>query len=178
MNTLSLFSAIGLLLSTTQLARANVEVVFKESAPKDSFILNNESLCNFQDVLVKIDLSQSTGRLIFDTTASGAGVEVFQPFEISQGKMVLTSANDVNDGDTALSVRIDSIMAGEAVSFTIDVDDTLPKSELGNIRVSGSEIAGGTVTLSIANSENIKATFSSNSTAIIKSQTLCAKTKS
>ena len=83
MNTLSLFSAIGLLLSTTQLARANVEVVFKESAPKDSFILNNESLCNFQDVLVKIDLSQSTGRLIFDTTASGAGVEVFQPFEIS-----------------------------------------------------------------------------------------------
>lgn len=163
-------------LALTQLSYANVEISFRESAPKDSFTLKNLSKCDLQDVLLNIDLSNSAGRLIFDTTAKGAGVEVFQPFEVKQGNMTLTSASTVQDGDTALSVQIDEIKAGETVSFTIDVDDTLAKSELGNIRVSGAEIEGGAVQLSIRNEALVAATFGNTATAIIDLQTTCPTT--
>lgn len=163
-------------LALTQIAYANVEISFRESAPKDSFTLKNLSTCDLQDVFLEIDLSTSAGRLIFDTTANGAGVEVFQPFEVKQGNMTLTSASTVQDGDTALSVQIDQIKASETVSFTIDVDDTLAKSELGNIRVSGAEIEGGAVQLSVQNADQFSATFGNTATAIIDLQTTCPTT--
>jgi hypothetical protein len=164
---------IAATLSAMQLSYANVEIRFRESAPKDIFSLENLSQCDLKDVLLEIDLSNSVGHLIFDTTAAGAGVEVFQPFEVKQGNMVLTSAIQVQDGDTSLSVRIDEIIAGETVSFTIDVDDTLPKSELGNIRVSGAEIRGGAVRLSLLDKDQVTATFGNKATALIDFKTTC-----
>ena len=115
---------------------------FYESAPKDSFVLKNTSECVLEDLVFNVDLSKTAGRLIFDTTSSGAGVEVFQPFEVVNGSLTLVSSAKVNDGDTNLKIKIKRIAPTDSVSFTIDVDDTLAKSALGNIRVADAEIAG------------------------------------
>jgi len=98
---------------------------------------------------MNIDLTRSAGKLIFDTTASGAGVEVFQPFEVRSGEIELISGDKVVDGDRTLAVLIASLKSGESASFTIDVDDTMTNSELGMIRVSKSEISGSEVLVSI-----------------------------
>ena len=76
---------------TGSAAQANVEIKFTESAPKDRFVIENTSKCDLNNMTLEIDLSQSAGRLIFDTTATGAGVEVFQPFEVTEGASLLTS---------------------------------------------------------------------------------------
>ncbi|MEM9604417.1 MAG: hypothetical protein AAGA11_16240 [Pseudomonadota bacterium] len=128
-------------------AHADVSVRFYEGAPKDRFEVRNESGCDLRKVLVSIDLRESAGRLYFDTTGSGAGVEVYQPFESRGADLVLASAETVRDGDTALSVRIDAFASGARASFTIDVDDALTDSALGQIRVADSEMSGARVEL-------------------------------
>ncbi|NEQ55361.1 MAG: hypothetical protein F6K11_35460, partial [Leptolyngbya sp. SIO3F4] len=114
-------------------ANAVVNVEFIESAPKDRFVITNMGSCTLTGLTLELDLSQSAGKLIFDTTATGAGVEVFQPFEVEAGDIV--PLGGVNDGDSKLALQIVSLAPGNRASFTIDVDDTLPRSELGQIRV-------------------------------------------
>lgn len=172
------YTTCAAMLIMSPLSQAHIEIHFQESAPKDIFSLENLSKCTLQNILLEIDLEGSLGRLIFDTTASGAGVEVFQPFEVRQGSMALTSSAQVADGDTALSVRIDQIMAGETVSFTIDVDDTLAIGELGNIRVTGSEIEGATARLKAMSEESLEATFSNNARAILELPLDCSSAES
>lgn len=159
------YTVFSLLLLGAQFAQANIQVDFTESAPKDRFTIKNTGSCNLQDLTLTLDLSNSAGKLIFDTTASGAGVEVFQPFEVRQGDIKLTSAARVNDGDTTLSVSIPGLPAGEAVSFTIDVDDTLPQSELGMIRVTGAEIAQGRFQVKVGAQDPVSAVFNGDSRA-------------
>ena len=158
-------STLVIFLLSMSLAQANVQVDFTESAPKDRFTIKNTGGCALNDLTLMLDLSNSAGKLIFDTTASGAGVEVFQPFEISKGDMKLISALTVNDGDTALSLSIPSLPSGEAVSFTIDVDDTLPQSELGKIRVTGAEIARSRLQVRVGAQKPVSAFFDKNSRA-------------
>lgn len=165
-----------LLMLTAPKSYADIEIRFNEGAPKDIFTLENMSECNLNDVMLEIDLSNSAGKLIFDTTATGAGVQVFQPFEVRHGSMSLSSATEVRDGESGLSVKIDQINAGNSVSFTIDVDDTLPRGELGNIRVSGSEIEGGAVYLSLPDTDRVAANFSKDATATLKVNHLCSTT--
>lgn len=148
-------------------AYADIAVRFIESAPKDKFILHNTSECNLQDVALKIDLSGSEGGLIFDTTAAGKGVEVFQPFEVTKGQITLNSADKVNDGDTQLSLIIKNIEAKQTVSFTIDVDDTLIKSQLGNIRVTGTEITNASVSIVIKGNKILTASFDNQAKALL-----------
>lgn len=128
---------------------ANLQIKFVESAPKDWFAVTNLTNCVLSNVQMNIDLTRSAGKLIFDTTASGAGVEVFQPFEVRSGEIELISGDKVVDGDRTLAVLIASLKSGESASFTIDVDDTMTNSELGMIRVSKSEISGSEVLVSI-----------------------------
>jgi hypothetical protein len=156
---LSMVASVCLL--TGQLAHANVEVTFVESAPKDRFILHNTSQCALND------LSNSVGRLIFDTTATGAGVEVFQPFEVKKGNLKLISASEVKDGDSTLSLSIENIAANDSVSFTIDVDDTLTQSELGNIRVSGSEITNALIEITTKEQQTSVAMFDNKGKALV-----------
>tara|TARA_R110000764_G_scaffold1266_2_gene4922 strand:- start:132 stop:689 length:558 start_codon:yes stop_codon:yes gene_type:complete len=163
-----------------QLAHANVEVTFVESAPKDRFVLHNTSQCALNGLTVHLDLSNSVGRLIFDTTATGAGVEVFQPFEVKKGNLKLISASEVKkgnlklisasevkDGDSTLSLSIQSIAANDSVSFTIDVDDTLTQSELGNIRVSGSEITNALIEITTKEQQTSVAMFDNKGKAMV-----------
>ncbi|MGD1857176.1 MAG: hypothetical protein ACFB2W_23325 [Leptolyngbyaceae cyanobacterium] len=136
-----------------------IEIEFIESAPKDRFVVTNMGSCTLEELMLELDLSQSAGKLIFDTTATGAGVEVFQPFEVEEGDIVPLAAEGVNDGDTILALQIASLGPNNRASFTIDVDDTLPRSDLGQIRVADSEISGAVVTISIGNGETTSAKF-------------------
>lgn len=168
MNKLITAAVFGVSLLLSPMTQANIQVDFMESAPKDRFTIKNTGACALSDLILTIDLSDSVGKLIFDTTASGAGVEVFQPFEVRQGDIKLVSAARVNDGDTGLSVSIPALPAGNAVSFTIDVDDTLPQSALGKIRVTGAEIAQSRLQLRVGEQTPLGAVFNSNSRAVVE----------
>lgn len=160
------FITFAWLFAFSQYSQANIEVSFTESAPKDRFSIKNAGTCDLKQLIVNIDLTQSDGLLIFDTTAVGAGVEVFQPFEIRTGNLALHSTKAVQDGDTELTVKIDNIRPNETVSFTIDVDDTLPKSELGMIRVTGPEMNNGRVQVGVGAGAMTTATFGPNNKAV------------
>ncbi len=147
------------LLCSNQPLSASMDIAFVESAPKDWFSLTNSGDCVLEKINMTLDLSGTAGKLIFDTTSAGEGVEVFQPFEAREGKVQLTSSSTVLDGDNRLSVLVDTLAPGQSVSFTIDVDDTLPRSELGNIRVSDSEMAGGMVSLTVGDQPDIEGVF-------------------
>lgn len=162
MNKLLSLAVSTLVFFYTQSAHADIEVNFVESAPKDRFVIKNVGECGLEFLIVEIDLTQSAGRLIFDTKATGAGVEVFQPFEVKEGSIDLISSDGVEDGDAKLVLKIGSLLSGKIASFTIDVDDTLITSELGQIRVSGSEIEGGLVRISLEEEKPATAAFDSD----------------
>ncbi|WP_170361956.1 aggregation factor core [Ruegeria arenilitoris] len=148
--TLGLFAATSL--------QAGVQIRFMEGAPKDRFVLTNVGTCEVEASTLKIDLSQSAGRLIFDVTENGAGVEVFQPLEIVEGVDALRQLPLVVDGQNTIELEIASLAVGDNLAFTIDVDDTIGQRE---ITVNGSEIEGATVSYADA-VETKTATFSSD----------------
>jgi len=140
MRTFTLIAA----LAAASPALADVEVTFRDGAPKDRFTITNIGGCPLGGSDVVINLEGSPSGLIFDITGDGAGVEVFQPFELVTGADLVLTASDVADGDTTLVLSLAPMTTGDSVVFTIDLDDTVGTRE---ITVSGSEIAGADVTL-------------------------------
>ena len=143
-------------------AVADISVSFRDSAPKDVFIVSNTSDCPIDAMTLTLDLSASASGLIFDTTASGAGVEVFQPFEIVDGREFLNALPRVADGATRLDLAFSTFPPGAKVQFTIDVDDTLPKGQWGQIRVSGGEMAGAEIA-----ADGVRAAFNPTGLAVL-----------
>ena len=123
---------------------ADVRVQFFEGAPKDKFIITNEGACDIGATELIIDFSGSRAGLIFDVTASGAGVEVFQPFEVTEGANALASEPAIADGDQTATILIKNLDVNQRIAFTIDVDDTKGARE---ITVSDDEISGTTISL-------------------------------
>jgi hypothetical protein len=128
-------------------AFADISVRFIESAPKDRFEITNVAVCDVTATDVVVDLSASAAGLIFDVTGLGAGVEVFQPFELVDGADALAAVPKVADGDRQVVLSIRRLAAGQRIAFTIDVDDTI--SPRGTM-VSGSEIQGAVVRVNAA----------------------------
>ena len=129
------------------------DVQFVESAPRDRFIVQNTSSGRWKIASLTLDLSPSAGQLIFDITAEGAGVEVFQPFRGDGGSASLTTDPAVTDGDQSLVLDFTSFEPGAEYRFSMDVDDQLTDSDLGQIRVSNSEMQGATMTLSLVDEQ-------------------------
>ena len=124
-------------------AQADIRVQFDEGAPKDRFTITRVGAsATWALSVVVLDLSESPSGLIFDVSGSGQGVEVFQPFELVAGADHLTSQPTVRDGDQTIRLPLASLERGDAVAFTIDVDDTGGGRE---ITVSDSEIEGAVV---------------------------------
>lgn len=145
-------------------AAADLRVRFIEGAPKDRFVITNEARCAVLQSEFVVDLAGSAAGLIFDVTGEGAGVQVFQPFELLDGAAALNAIPKVSDGDTRLSLSIRSLAPGAQIAFTIDVDDTLgPRG----ITVSDAEIAGATVRL-VSGGVTRSGTFSPRSEAVVK----------
>ncbi len=144
------FATVATLLAATP-AVADIQARFIEGAPKDRFVIATEAgVCADGPITFTVDLEGSAGALIFDVTADGAGVEVFQPFELTTGAGSVSGVTPVVDGDTALSLTVDAFPAGAEVSFTIDVDDTVGTRE---ITVSQSEIIGAGIVVSAGGSD-------------------------
>lgn len=144
-------------------AQADLVVRFDEGAPKDRFTVQNDGACALPSMQVTLDLGTAPAGLIFDVTGSGAGVEVFQPFELVAGADNLRTMPKVLDGDSAISFDLENLGVGQSVAFTIDVDDTGGGRE---ITVSGSEIAGATVRQVMAGTTS-EAVFGSDARAVI-----------
>ena len=119
---------------------AEVAVRFEEGAPKDRFVISAD--CTVSDIDITIDLSPSAVSLIFDVTENGAGVNVFQPVEVQNNAAQLVP---VTDGDQVLVLSIPETPAGSEVIIFADLDDVLTNSQLGQIRVAGSEFDGATI---------------------------------
>jgi len=126
-----------------------LEVAFQESAPRDIFTLSNKSVEGWSVEMVAVKLKGSFGRLLFDTEASGPGVQVYQPFEQQSGSALLVRAPQVADGDESLQMQFQGFGPGNLFTFTIDVDDRLPlasaQQSMGQTMISDAEIAGATV---------------------------------
>lgn len=128
---------VAMLLTTA--AIADVRVTFQEGAPKDRFQIMALNDCISGPAQVTIELAGSAAKLVFDVTERGAGVEVFQPFDLISGGALVTDASPVTDGDTAITLNLLRLPREQLVAFTIDVDDTAGGRE---ITVTGSEILG------------------------------------
>ncbi len=152
-------------LGSVQSSQANIQIDFLESAPKDRFTIINIGECDLSDMDIEIDLTNSFGKLYFDTSAKGAGVEVFQPFEsLSEN---LKASGTVGDGDTSVSIQVHRLLQDESISFTIDVDDALVNSSLGQIRVARGELAGAQARVKANSAEEVIAAFDANNVAIV-----------
>lgn len=132
-------AATGLIATAAQ---ADLHVRFTEGAPKDRFVVTNKGACAIEAAKITIDLAGSESGLIFDVTAAGSGVEVFQPFEVVAGGEHIVRQPRVLDGDQSVALQVSDFGMGKSVAFTIDVDDTAGARE---ITVSNSELRGATV---------------------------------
>jgi len=137
------FAASALLFSASPVL-ADITVRFQEGAPTDRFVISSD--CSVSDVAMTIDLSGSAGSLIFDVTADGAGVEVFQPVSVQSGVAVM---QPVVDGDQRLAMTLPRIPFDADVVISADLDDVLANSALGQIRVAGNELDGASISVVI-----------------------------
>lgn len=144
-------------------SHADLTVSFREGAPTDRFVIENDSACTIRAASILIDLSTSPAGLIFDVTAAGAGVEVYQPLRIVEGAGALGAIPEVRDGDAELRLDVATLAPGQAIAFTTDIDDTIGQRE---ITVSGAEIAGATVAFRAAGT-TAAATFSTAARATV-----------
>ncbi|MEM1004991.1 MAG: aggregation factor core [Pseudomonadota bacterium] len=149
---------------TASAAVADLHVTFVEGAPKDRFEIQNTGPCSIAGSTLLLDLSDSQGALIFDVSATGAGVEVFQPFELVAGSEALKTVPVVVDGQSVLDLRIGELPPGAEIAFTIDVDDTMGGRE---ITVSGAEIQGAVITLR-SDTQETSGVFSSSAKARVQ----------
>ncbi|MEO1110585.1 MAG: aggregation factor core [Pseudomonadota bacterium] len=134
-------------LSLSSPSYADLKLQFFEGAPKDRFVVANIGSCDIEAAYVEIDFAASNAGLIFDVTGSGAGVEVFQPFEVTQGGQLLADQPSISDGDQRITLNLTSLPIKQSIAFTIDVDDTAGTRE---ITVADGEMSGTTVSLHVA----------------------------
>ena len=150
-----------------QNCQAVLSAKFTESAPRDRFHFSNVSSDGWQVQSVMLQLAGSDGNLIFDTEEGGTGVEVFQKFREESQSATTAVVNEPADGDQSLTIEFSDFPAGANYTFSIDLDDQLKQSELGNIRVSGSEINGAVISVSFVSPdgkvESADGTFDSKS---------------
>jgi hypothetical protein len=124
---------------------ADLQVQFIEGAPKDRFVLTNVSDCDIGPGKFTIDFTTSNAGLIFDVTGVGAGVEVFQPFELTVGANYVSVLPSISDGDQMAVLDISGLGSNASIAFTIDVDDT---NGTRAITVADSEMSGTVFTYS------------------------------
>lgn len=139
---------------------AGVDLTFIEGAPKDRFVLTNAG-CALTGAQLTIDLSTAPAGVIFDVTADGAGVEVFQPVVVEAGNV---STSTVSDGDQVLDVMLGDLGPDARIVISADLDDLQTQSDLGQIRVSGAEIAMTTAVL-VSQGQEYRAGFADNAVA-------------
>lgn len=136
---------LGLVLGPT--ARAcgpEVVIRFIDSGP-DLFIIENNSLEDWTLLSLEFRAEHSAGRVVFDTDFGGAGASEPQQFETVEGEVGLMKAPVVADGAEELTLHFANFAPGRKFVFSIDLDDRLENSAMGQAYVTGDEIAGAEV---------------------------------
>ncbi len=145
---------------------------FTESAPHDSVEFRNMSSDGWHVQSVLLTLDSSGGNLIFDTEEGGNGVEVYQQNHEESDSARPASIAKAADGDQSLQINFSDFPSGANYIFSINLDDQLAQSELGNVRVAGGEINGAALVAEIVSPdgtvENVDSTFGKDSRAIVK----------
>lgn len=144
-------------------AQADLSLRFVEGAPKDRFVLTNDGTCPLAEATLTLDIGAAPAGLLFDATPGGAGVSVYQPFEVTEGRGALLGLPDLADGDTVLSLNLAGLAPGGVVGFSLDVDDTGTGRQS---TISGTEIEGAVVTL-VLGETTLEASFTDQASAII-----------
>jgi hypothetical protein len=135
-------------LTAGQAARAcgpEVVIRFIDSDP-DLFIIENKSLEDWTLLSLEFRAGNSMGKVVFDTDFGGAGASAPQQFEHVEGEVGLMGTPVVADGAEELSLHFINFSAGRQFTFSIDLDDRIPMSDMGQAYVTGEEIAGAEVT--------------------------------
>lgn len=164
---IAIFGLAVLLLSSP--AYADLQVQFIEGSPKDRFVIMNVGSCDLGPAEFTIDFAASNSGLIFDVSDTGAGADVFQPFEVTDGAKHLAEVPVISDGDQRAALSITGIAQNEMIAFTIDVDDTNGTRE---ITVTDDEISGTTFSL-MSDSATYSVVMGDGAQAIIPTTT-CA----
>ncbi len=155
-----------------KLCQASLTAKFTESAPRDRFEFINVSGEGWQIQKLSLALASSDGNLIFDTEDGGTGVEVFQAYRQESTSATIESVAKPADGDQTIEITFSDFPAGANYTFSIDVDDQLTQSKLGNIRVAGSEINGAGITVDFLSPKGEVTTsqsvFTTDSTSDVK----------
>lgn len=145
-----------------------VSIVFDEGAPRDRIAISNDSSADISIASARFDLASSVGGIIFDTLDGGIGVEVFQDFQVEGGDAVLANEPIAEDGATDLRLDFESFEPGDSFTFSIDVDDQLTDSDLGQIQVTGAEIAGALVAITTAGGVEVTGVFDQSNGARVQ----------
>lgn len=148
----------------------HIETQFIEGAPRDRFIVKNQSTNDMSIRALSLSLSTSAGKLIFDTQKGGNGVEVYQQFRSESTAIELISAPQLADGAEKLTLDFANFNKGGEYTFSLDVDDRLTNSDLGQIRIAGSEMNGAAITFSVIDTAGknyvLDATFDQSNRAL------------
>lgn len=139
------FPAMALVMGASMPALAcgpMMTVRFQEGSPWDRFEVVNNSSGDWQVIQLELLLDGSAGGLIFDTEAAGPGTSMHQPFAAGPSEFDVLVPAMVADGDSMLRLAFSGFVPSAQFVFTIDVDDTLPFSSDGRMRVTDSEIDG------------------------------------
>jgi hypothetical protein len=140
-------SAAPLLVVAQTTCKVDVTFTFTESAPRDRFEIRNDSSAGQPIQRARLELNGSAGRLFFDTAQGGAGVDVFQPFQVDSGEARLATVPVVKDGSDRIDLAFERFEPSQRFQFSIDVDDRLGDSDMGPTRVSGRELEGALLTV-------------------------------
>lgn len=119
-----------------------VEISFYEDSDGDLFEITNKSQENWRVASLVLTLTDSRGRLVFDTADGGPGASMYQPFSADGRHVGFLGASPVNDGDEVLALRFSDFGPGATFTFVVDVDDRLVDSPFGQATVSDAEIEG------------------------------------
>ena len=141
-------TAIGVmtvLMLSVQASQAEFSATFVEGAPKDRFVLKNETGCELRDGSITLDLRPTTAGLLFDTVPAGAGENVAQPFEIARAEGVNATVSNVRDGATVARLQFSRFASGGEIEVTVDVDDSVRSGPRGVQMIDASEIVGARV---------------------------------
>lgn len=158
-------TTIFLFLAITGAAHADVTVRFEEDAPKDRFVITNQSNCTFGRGKLIIDLSPSSRGLLFDTLRGGDGENVAQPVEIASAHKLVATVAPVRDGAQSVELSFRSFPSNGQLVMTVDVDDSLKSGPMGVQMIAGSEMSGARVIINLLDGTARAAVFNSQGAA-------------
>lgn len=147
------------LIFSASAANADLVVRFEEAAPKDRFVVTNNTGCSFDRSVLVIALAHSPRGLLFDTVRGGAGENVAQPLEIAAAENVDAVTAPVADGARSAKVALNSFQREGRLVITVDVDDSERSGPMGVQMISNSEMAGARVRLMLESGEERDAVF-------------------